>query len=313
MLLLHILAAIGKILPWILIITAVLLLLILFVPVTYKADIRKQGEDLTAAGNVGWLLHAVHVAFSLDKNRPEEKVQLSVRIFGVPILPLIRRILGKIRKKKKTKRADGSERIIRWEAPKKPTVEPGQRREMPVEVVRTKRPNLIQRAAAHIQAFVGKIKKTIRRIRYIYDHISEWIDYLQSDSFSRAMECLLKHGSAILRHVKPRRIQGTVRFGTDDPAKTGMLIGCLYILYPVFPEKLRVEPEFLESCLEADIQIKGHLILFVLVYHAVRILLQKDVRKLISRIRGSEKKKTKKKNHKGRGKSWRKTMSFRTT
>ena len=288
MAILSILAVIGKILLVLLLILAIVILLILLVPITYKAKILKQDDTFKADGNVGWLLHAVHFSFSFDIAREDEKLKLDLRFLGIPLMPLIRKITknGKKKPGKKKKGQDAApEREIRWEAPRKPTVEPGQRRAAEPEVVPSKHPTLIQRISAHIMAFFGKVKKAFRKLLDISKNIAVWIDYLQSDSFDRAKDCLLTNGKAILRHVLPRRISGKIAFGMKDPSTTGMIYGLSYILYPAFPEKLDLEPDFEESRFDADVTVNGHIQLIVLVFRAVRILLQKDVRKLISRIR----------------------------
>ena len=318
MLVLHILGIVGKILLVLLLILIALILLLLLVPFTYKADILKQDKEFRAEGNVGWLLHAVHFGFSFDKDREDEKLKLDLRFLGIPLMPLIRKFgKGRNKNKKEKNKKKGQEaapaREIRWEAPRKPTVEPGQRRVTEVEITQTKKPGVIQRAAARIMAFIGKIRKAFRKLRDIGKNVSVWIDYLQSDSFDRAKDCLIKEGTAIARHVLPRKIRGTIRFGTGDPAKTGMITGAAYIAYPVFPEELILEPDFLESRFDADVSLKGHIQLIVPVFHAVRIVLQKDVRRLISRIRKQINKGKGTKKDRVRKKQCQKTMNLKTT
>ena len=306
-------AIVGKILLWILLIFAVILLLVLFAPITYKIGIVKKDDTFTADGNVGWLFHLIHVCFSFDQSRADKKLKADVRVLGISLLNIINKLRQRSKNKKLKKKKQDAVREIRWEAPKKPTVEPGQRRTQTIEITKTKRPGIIQRIAARIQALIGKIKRFFRKLRTVWHDISGWIDYLQSDSFGRAKDCLIKEGAKILRHALPRKISGFMRIGTGDPANTGFLIGILQILYPVFPKDLCLEPEFLESCFEADVQCKGHVQLVVLIYHIVRMILQKDVRRLISRIRGQMKKGKRNKKEKVRKKPWQKTMNFRTT
>ena len=187
-------------------------------------------------------------------------------------------------------------------------------------MIRAKRPGFLVRLGARISSFIGKIKTIYRRICRLQAVAADWLEYFGSESFRRAKDTLLREGMAILRHILPKKISGSVCFGTDDPAMTGMLLGVIAMLYPVIPEKLMIEPDFMEPGLEADLSIEGRLFLIVLIVHAVRILLSKDVRILISRIlntvRSGKGKNKADAGHKGRGKPWKKkkkTMHFRTT
>ena len=322
--LLTVLGTIGKILLFLLKILPMLAALALFFPVFYRADIKKEEEKFSVRVSVSWLFRVVYALVELEKYGEKTNSGLDIRIVGIPVLELLKK-----RKKKKAGKnsSDGSERPVRTEATKKPTVPPGSKAQtsdgsqlLPPEVVQAKHPNLVIRLSARIAAVIGKIRNVFRKIAHGTGVLLDWLKYLSSKSFSRAMKVLLHEGGALLRHVLPRKIAGDVRFGTDDPAKTGMILGVIGVLYPVIPEKLCIEPDFTESIIEMDLTCKGHLILFVVLVRVIRILICKDVRVLIGRIwrelKAGSKKKDSKTVRKGRGKSWRKTkktMDFRTT
>ena len=322
-----ILGMIGKVLLILLLVLAVLIALILFVPVHYKAAIRKKDAGLSAQIRISWLLRIVYVRAALEKGKDESHSGVDVRLAGIRILDLLKNRKKKSGKKRKEKSSGKPERIIRREAVKKPTVKPGSRREgteeirpLSVEVTKAKHPNLLIRISARISALIGKIRRLWKKIAGGAGILRDWIEYLGSESFDRAKTVLLHEGGALLRHILPRQIAGDLLFGTDDPAKTGMILGIIGVLYPVIPEKLQIEPDFTESVLETDLTCRGHVLLIVLLVRVIRILLCRDVRLLIGRIRREWKagkgKKESKTVHKGRGRTWRKTkktLHFRTT
>lgn len=80
--LLLILKIIGILLLAILGIFLLLLALVLFVPLRYRVE-GSEGETRRVAGKLHWLLHAVSVSFSYQENRME----YSLRIFGLSMLP----------------------------------------------------------------------------------------------------------------------------------------------------------------------------------------------------------------------------------
>lgn len=82
---LHVVLLILKIIGWILLgllgLILGLVLLILFVPIRYRVDGSYYGEPKGTA-RITWLLHMISVKASLD-----EDFDLSVRLFGFPVLP----------------------------------------------------------------------------------------------------------------------------------------------------------------------------------------------------------------------------------
>ncbi len=320
-LLIQILAVTGKVLLGILIAGLVLLALALFFPVCYRVDIDKTADDIRVRACLYWLFHFIHGSFRLDKTESGMTHALGLRILGIP-LPLERLLKKKPKKKKK-----GDEgRVIRTEAPKKPTVRPGERKHpetrIEPEVVPGRHPGPILRLSARINAFRGKCRRIWHSLNKKRSTLEEWIEYLTSDEFRTVLEVIRKDGIPLVKHLMPRTIRGTVRFGAEDPATTGMVYGgasAILPLIPAYPKDLVLIPCFTESCLDADVTARGRFFLIVIIVHAVKIIIKKEIRALIGRIRGMTKKnKNKKSGHKGkvRGKSWRKTektMHFKTT
>lgn len=76
-----ILKIIGIILAGIIGILLVFLLLGLFYPISYVLEGKKDGTEITAKGNIYWLLHAISLVIWYDK----EKVEYKLRIIGIPI------------------------------------------------------------------------------------------------------------------------------------------------------------------------------------------------------------------------------------
>lgn len=322
--LLAVLPVIGKILRFILIAGSIFLALLLFYPFAYRVDLNKNEESISIQARIHWLLHLLRIDLAFTKTNEKTEIRPDIRLAGIPLLPLINRILHRKKRSGKEK-----EREIRKEAPKKPTVPPGQRIsdtarndeiQPKIEVIHARRSRLMHRVVARIAAWIGKVKQLFRKIRGGCGILSEWFTYLSSESFARAKDVLFREGGAIIRHILPRKISGNVRFGTNDPANTGMILGIVSVFYPVLPETLNVEADFLDPCLLADLRCSGRVILIVLIVHAVRILICKDVRLLISRIRGKNRKDQSMsksgRSRGGKGKTWRKTkktMHFRTT
>ncbi|MCF0146077.1 MAG: DUF2953 domain-containing protein [Eubacterium sp.] len=267
-------------------IAAVLVLLILFFPVGYKAEIVKNDEECKASGCVYWLFRAVNARFSYDESREDKKVTGDVRLFGFSILPLIQSILDKDKKKKKQEK-----KAVRKEAARKPSVAPGERSAAAVKKQAADddiaEPDWFERVSSKISGFFNKIRKLIRKIRRFFRNADKWITYFMSSSFDQAATVILKEGGGIFRHIFPRTVKGYVRFGTNDPSSTGMLLGIFYSLCIPVPEELDIIPDFMEECFETNVSMKGRIFLSVILVHVLKIFKDKEVRVLVNRIRKS--------------------------
>jgi hypothetical protein len=63
----------------------------------------------------------------------------------------------------------------------------------------------------------------------------------------------------IVRHILPRKLKGSVRFGTGDPCSTGKILGAAAMLYPIYGGHINVEPVFEEKALEFDLYLRGRI------------------------------------------------------
>lgn len=307
--LLKILSTIGIVLLWILGIVLALLLLLLLTPFRYRAVLQKHGDEINAKGRVWWLFHFLHIVFDFNRTDGHSAHTLEIYILGIPILRTINR-----RKEKKNKASvlhSASEaRGEPWTgAKKRPSVPPGRWKYMPgsdaekpqekldLEIIKGERPHALARLGARIRALLSRIRKNLqqiftsaseagRKIRKVSSEIVGWLDYLESESFYRFKELALRQLAAILRHILPRRIDGCLEFGTEDPARTGQLLGLFAILYPILPGDLEISPDFQEKKLEADVTLRGHILLIIVLVRALRIIINREFRVLLHRIKG---------------------------
>ena len=89
-----------------------------------------------------------------------------------------------------------------------------------------------------------------------------------------------------LRHVLPRRINVRAAVGTGDPASTGQVLAVQGILYPWLGDKVQIVPDFEERRFEGEFHLKGQLRAGVVGFYALRLMLDKNVRRLIGILRG---------------------------
>ncbi|MCD8018667.1 MAG: DUF2953 domain-containing protein [Clostridiales bacterium] len=95
-------------------------------------------------------------------------------------------------------------------------------------------------------------------------------------------ECIIK----LLKHVLPRKLQGNIRYGFDDPSTTGMVTGFAAVFYPKYEKHFTLVPEFQESCFEASCRGRGRIHLGYFLYLGIRVLLNADVRRIVKKMLG---------------------------
>lgn len=89
----------------------------------------------------------------------------------------------------------------------------------------------------------------------------------------------------LLKHTKPRKLSGYLRFGFEDPSTTGYAMAAYGILYPIWNPKLSVEPDFEKQVLDCHILLKGKVRVWHFVRAALRMFLSRDVRRVIKDVR----------------------------
>lgn len=157
------------------------------------------------------------------------------------------------------------------------------------EIVKAKRPNFIIRISAKIVSFVNGLRAKIRKLMDLLETLGDWMDYFATEKFNRFKRLVIRQLIAILRHCLPRKIRGTVHYGLEDPAMTGKILAVICAVYPVLPGKLKIDPDFEEQVIEADVSFRGHIVPAVILYRGLRIVLCRELWVLLRRVRNINK------------------------
>ena len=254
---LGIISTVGFIILVILAIIIILIGLILFLPVVYRAKIKKQ-KDLEGDLSVRWLFGAVYFRLIYQK----KEVSWALRIFGIPVL--------KSSKEKKIEKKESDQK-----AKKQPTIKPG---EAVKEARQSDKEPVFEEGEVESG---GKIPFTISSLCDKLEKIKKVWGVLKE-----VKPLLLK----ILKHIAPRKVDGYLAFGFEAPSQTGMLLGLLGALCIPIPKGLRIEPDFQEKKLECDLKIKGRIEIIVLLVNGCRLLKNKKIRKLLGLKKKGQKK-----------------------
>lgn len=288
------------------------LLAVLFVPVRYRAD-GSWREELTASAAITWLLHLVSIRIAYEK-----ELSVRVSVCGIRIKtekkaepsgsgrhgtsasapepasasesepaakPDAGTIPGAMPETAPEAQAAGGQ-----ENPKAPDTakapEPGKDPEVSKDKQRFSFDALKKRLAAawrKLQGSLRNIRGTAKRLyrQFIY-YKAIWDREETQQAFHLASAQLCR----TLRHVLPRRINVRAAVGTGDPASTGQVLAVQGILYPWLGDKVQIVPDFEERRFEGEFHLKGQLRAGVVGFYALRLMLDKNVRRLIGILRG---------------------------
>ena len=75
-------------------------------------------------------------------------------------------------------------------------------------------------------------------------------------------------------------------FGFDDPYTTGQILAAVSMGYGWYGKCVQITPCFEEEILEGELWGKGRICSGVLLYQGIRILLDRNFRKLLKQWRG---------------------------
>lgn len=146
-----------------------------------------------------------------------------------------------------------------------------------------------KREKKSIKSIFSNILQTIRnfcdKLRGIKEKAGRLEELWASDHMVRSRGLLGRQLGYLLRHTKPKELSGYIRFGFEDPSATGYAMAAYGILYPIWSPKLSVEPDFERQVLECHILIKGRIRVWHFVRAALRMILSKDVRRVIRDVK----------------------------
>ena len=292
-----ILKIIGIILAAVLGLAILLLLLVLFVPVRYRAyGVKKEGE-CRAEAKISWLLHLISVPVAFR----EGELSAKIKILGITLMDLTdsgsfeeaEPVPEPAERTEEQKTAQSGERLAQ-EHPVEKQAAPertSQKKEELEEEEEEKNgifsrflqflrmiwkffagiPRKLKNLKCTFRRFCGKIKRMARKYRAAKE-------FALDERTKAAVRLVLEQAKIFARQALPRKICGEVRFGTSDPALTGQILGIAGIFYPLFMDNVKVDPDFEQTILEGELFLKGRLRIVSAVRIAWRLFRDKNVR-----------------------------------
>lgn len=137
------------------------------------------------------------------------------------------------------------------------------------------------------------IRDTIRnialKIREVYDKIDWWKELIQHPRVKAGIAHIKKEAKLLLRHVFPRKTEGYVTFGSEDPSVTGSVLAVLGMTMPLHKNCVEIRPVFeSRNLLEGKVKIKGRIYGIIPLVILIRLYFDKNIKYIISRWKNKE-------------------------
>lgn len=293
---LGILKIIGVLLLVILLLILLLLSFLLFAPVRYGMS-GEFYEEVRGEVRVTWLFRIFSVSATfLGKN-----VKYSMKIFGFPLgrkkIQAPKAVSTKTATNVKKKATEKPAAESKAKTTVKPAAESktktigkpvaGSKSKTTVKPVAEMSKKAASAPAAKEKKTVD-FKKKLQNIQETIDHLKKQIEriqhFLQTECTQKTIAHVKKEILSLFLHFRPRKLEGVIRFGLEDPGSTGQMLGYLSILQGLTGNHLRAEGVFDKKTLEGTFFLKGHIRLCHAVKTLLGLLLDRNVRITVKRL-----------------------------
>ena len=314
---LGILKAIGIVLLAVLGLLLLMILLILFVPLRYKVSASvpsgREGEfppkDTRLDVRFSWLLHLINGGYTYNDDK------------GFYVRLAVFKLFPKPEKEKKDRKDKGSENKPAAENSDKTETVLSEETDIngiqETDIQMTQESEAAESEEASVpetaekpgeippgsgqeehcddsgdsseegHAYSGKKRKNNKNytISSVCDKIEKVCSTLDNPIFERALKCVKKEMVRIARWIMPSGIRGSILAGTGDPYSTAQVMAGYGIIYPLLKGRLSLDADFERRIIEGELDVRGKLRLIVPVMSALRLLLNRDVRKTVKRFK----------------------------
>jgi len=310
-LILGLLRIIGILILAVLLLVLVVLLLVLLCPVRYKAAVTRELSDPPKGyAKATWFLHLLSVRVDYNEN-----LDYRIKVLGFTLLKGQDVLDSENRDGDEETFDKASDESVSESEPvttDKDVVRPtdksldqsveGVKPKISEKAVDTKaeernvdnsRLTIAERVAELLQKLADFIEKIFGYPELLLEKLDEWqqkkekwLKYFQDEQHRAAVKAVFGTTGSVLMHLKPRKLRIDGRLGFDDPAVTGQVFGLIGMLMPLYGETIHLEAVFDRAVAEGSLEAQGRIRFGTLVYLLIRLIGKKEVRRLITQVKG---------------------------
>lgn len=275
-----------KIIGIIILIPLVILAVFLICPIAYRLEAEFDGRPHVKA-RVRWAFPLFGVKASY-----EEKLDVAVRVMGIPIYrtdPQKWSLLGREKKASVVEEAEKKEEVKKSESSTdlkerfsgdftKPEPEPegpvtdildlAWNEEEPEDVVleeeipgptEKSRKKIFERFVDFLKKCYNKGKNILSRIKRLTQKGRSILHLLEDEQLRAAVVRIKGYLLRGAGYLMPQKLEGNIVFGLEDPADTGKVLGWIAAAMPLYGDRLDVMPDFNRKVLEGEVLVAGRI------------------------------------------------------
>ena len=84
-------------------------------------------------------------------------------------------------------------------------------------------------------------------------------DFITDPVHKQAFRRIKKEIIIMAKRIRPKKLEGYVHFGMEDPYNTGRILAVMSILYPFYGERIEIEPDFEHKVFEGEVHMRGYM------------------------------------------------------
>ncbi len=137
------------------------------------------------------------------------------------------------------------------------------------------------------QSVLDKLKAVHGKANSIKDKVKSGISVIQFLREQELIPAVWVKLKVFLLHIRPRVLQGHLKFGLSNPADTGQVLGGIAMVPFLYQTELQIEPDFEaeDNYIQGQVYSRGHMCCIHLVILIIRLLRDKKIRSVIHTIR----------------------------
>lgn len=285
--LLLILKIIGIILLAVFGILLLILALVLFVPVSYRAQITHHPDQTRVTASVSFLF-----PLFVFKVQYLNGISYKLRLLGIVLL-------NSERPKKTKNKKQQEQKPEKQEKPKKEKMQGTAEKEPPERAGKQQQEKKSpeqetkeQESTGRFEKIRSKIQKTrktistvIAKIKTVLHKKDRLVQLFEMPETKQALSFAYQKLKHLLKHIFPKKINGFVVYGADEPATTGQVLGVLSVLYAKTGSLLEIQPDFNNKRLECEVELRGRIQLFTLLCITLKVFFNKELRLFLEKLK----------------------------
>lgn len=294
---LQILSVLGILLFILLGLVIAVILLVLFFPITYQVSGKSEGKNFSLNAKMDWLFGLIRARYAYPDPGKLTAKALWFTVFDSEEAEDDQELHGPKRKNAlksephgKNQGESSQTKTGEQERPKGQEKENQNSKSFSDSVDSDEEEEQADsQKGFKISEKLKKIKYTFRtiydKIKKIWQNITYYVEILQD----RETRLLFLHVKSrvwkILKSIRPRKLRAQILFGTGSPDTTGYAYGVYGMFLPLLGPDVIVTPDFCQAVLEGSFYAAGHITIAVLLWHTIRVLLDKRLRRFWDKLK----------------------------